>query len=468
MHSPATSLAIVAALSVAAGCGQAADFIDGLPDASGVGTRPNDAGGDVDAKVVEGSTENGMTVAEGSAHHDAAPVASVGFVEAGPADGGDGATVDAGEQSSAACEAGALQCSDDTPETCVGGRWQSGSPCSAPSPFCLRGACSTEPPSCAPGGPGLMNCGAASESCCTSLAVTGGTYDRTYDSVGLAADGGSTVTLAADGGPTGEADPATVSSFRLDKYDVTVGRFRQFVAAWNAGWTPTPAAGKHTHLNGGLGLANSGGGGGTEPGWVAADDSNIDPTDANLACSSTFATWTSAAGSQENLPIDCVNWYEAYAFCIWDGGFLPSEAEWEYAAAGGIQQREYPWGTADPGSSNQYAIYGDAEGNCYWPTGTLAPCTGVTNVAPVGTATLGAGLWGQLDLAGNIWQWNVDWYASYTDPCVDCADVTAATGRVVRGSEFNYLALFLFCPARNFSLPSDRYGLIGVRCARRP
>ena len=71
-----------------------------------------------------------------------------------------------------------------------------------------------------------------------------------------------------------------------------------------------------------------------ETGWQSSDDSNIDPTDANLLCAAT-ATWTHTAGAQENLPIDCVNWYEAYAFCIWDGGFLPSEAEWEYAAAGG-------------------------------------------------------------------------------------------------------------------------------------
>jgi sulfatase modifying factor 1 len=340
----------------------------------------------------------------------------------------------------------------------------------ATRPGDASGNVSPEPPSCAPGGPGLMNCGAASESCCTSLAVTGGAYFRTYDSVGLAADGGYgyTATLAADGGPTSEADPATVSSFRLDKYDVTVGRFRQFVAAWNGGWTPAAASGKHTHLNGGQGLANGGSGGGYEPGWVAADDGNIRPTDANLACSPTFATWTTGAGSQENLPIDCVNWYESYAFCIWDGGFLPSEAEWEYAAAGGSQQREYPWGTADPGSANQYAIYGDGEGNCYWPTGTLGPCTGVSNAAPVGTATLGAGLWGQLDLAGNMWQWNEDSYASYADPCVNCADLTAGTFRVVRGGLFNYLPSFLLSPSRNFDPPSDRYGLMGLRCARSP
>src|SRR5580704_17426082 len=105
------------------------------------------------------------------------------------------------------------------------------------------GASVDEPPSCAPGGPGMTHCGASMESCCTSPEVTGGAYYRTY-----ANDGG---------GPTGEAYPARVSSFRLDKYDVTVGRFRQFVAAWNdRGYRPAPGSGKHTYLNGGQGLAN--------------------------------------------------------------------------------------------------------------------------------------------------------------------------------------------------------------------
>ena len=71
------------------------------------------------------------------------------------------------------------------------------------------------------------------------------------------------------------------------------------------------------------------------------------------------STWTpspvSGSASQENLPINCVDWAEAYAFCIWDGGFLPSEAEWEYAAAGGSLQLDYPWGSAGPGTLNAYA-----------------------------------------------------------------------------------------------------------------
>jgi len=314
------------------------------------------------------------------------------------------------------------------------------------------------PPSCSPGGAGLTDCGANRESCCTSLEVPGGTYFRTYDPP--ATDGG--VMLAADGGPTGEADPATVSGFRLDKYLVTVGRFRQFVNAvfppdGGTGWLPAPGAGRHDHLNGGQGLANSGNPGTFEIGWDTSWNSSVAPTAANLACRSLFDTWTSVPGSQENLPINCVNWYEAYAFCIWDGGFLPSEAEWEYAAAGGDQQREYPWGSTGPGTANQYAIYGN-----HYPGNSL-------NVAPVGTATLGVGLWGQLDMTGELWESTLDWYAPYADPCTDCADLTAASYRVIRGGAFADTASILFPAVRgNNSPPSDRGQFGGMRCARAP
>src|SRR5580693_3178198 len=128
-------------------------------------------------------------------------------------------------------------------------------------------------PSCLGGGPGLSDCGADKESCCASLVVTGGTFYRTYPD--------------SDNCITANADPATVSSFRLDKYDVTVGRFRH----------PNELKPRLVHGRGDL------------PGYF------------------NYSTWTEAAGTQENLPINCVNWYEAYAFCIWDGGgFLPSEA----------------------------------------------------------------------------------------------------------------------------------------------
>ncbi len=281
---------------------------------------------------------------------------------------------------------------------------------------------------------------------CESLPVTGGAFYRTYTNSGS--------------GPTGEADPATVSSFRLDTFDITVGRFRQFVKAWNSGWTPAAGSGKHTHLNGGQGLVNSGLGGGYEPGWVVSDNSNVSPMDANLTGDS-WATWTPSAGANEKLPIALVNWWEAYAFCIWDGGFLPSEAEWEYAAAGGSQQREYPWGSTAPGTASQYAIYG-----CYYPSGA-STCTNVSNVAPVGTATQGAGVWGQLDLAGNESQWNLDWYATYVDPCTDCGYFTVSSYQVLRGGIWGSSASYL-PSARRDSVTPGRDNGVGMRCARAP
>jgi sulfatase modifying factor 1 len=296
----------------------------------------------------------------------------------------------------------------------------------------------------------MTNCGAASESCCTSLEVAGGTYYRTYTNSGS--------------GATGEADPATVSSFSLDKYLVTVGRFRQFVSAWNggAGYTPPAGSGIHAYLNGGQGLANSGSAGTYETGWSTSWNGDIDPTTANLDCgspynTSPYNTWTASVGSQENLPIDCVNWYEAYAFCVWDGGFLPSEAEWEYAAAGGSQQLEYPWGSTAPGTANQYAIYdGYYTGNS-------------TDIAPVGTATLGVGYWGQLDLAGEVFEWTLDLYATYVDPCTDCADLSAASDRVLRGGSFGVTSSYLLPPVRLYNdTPTDRNDDIGFRCARTP
>jgi formylglycine-generating enzyme required for sulfatase activity len=316
-------------------------------------------------------------------------------------------------------------------------------------------------PGCAQGGPGVSDCGQNKESCCTSSVVSGGTYYRTYD-VGPAAQGEG-IDLLADGGDAGSIDPATISNLKLDKYDVTVGRFRQFVSAWNGGkgWLPTEGSGKHAHLNGGEGLVNSASPGTHETGWVSSNNGNVAPTDANLTSCSPYSTWTSRAGSQETLPINCVTWYEAYAFCIWDGGFLPSEAEWEYAAAGGNQQRQYPWGATDPSTASQYAIY-----NCYYPSGS-GTCTGLSNIAPVGTASKGAGLWGQLDLVGNVWQWILDGYAPYAESCVDCAYLNAMTYSVIRGGGYDNLASALF-PSLRASYSGERVYFIGFRCARTP
>ncbi len=393
-----------------------------------------------------------------------------GLTSAGPADSGPAGTAPMGSGG-----ADARSIASDAADTGSTGGGSASTGLGDSGAGASPGSASTVPsPNCGTGAAGVTHCGAGdsgSESCCTSLPVTGGTYDRTYTNSGA--------------GATGLADPATLSAFRLDKYLVTVGRFRQYVNYLTSAWGAPPANGSgiHTHLNGGRGLANSGSPGTYETGWnatawnaladsitqlpdIATGPGAASTWNTNLACDPDYATWTTSAGNDENLPINCVDWYEAYAFCIWDGGFLPSEAEWEYAAAGGSQQREYPWGSTDPGLANQYAIYGDGESECYYPTGTAAPCTGVTNIAPVGTPTLGAGLWGQLDLEGDVFEWNLDWYAAYT-ACTDCADLTTASNRVMRGDLLND-ATELVPPDRFDVDPSYRAVNLGFRCARTP
>jgi sulfatase modifying factor 1 len=250
---------------------------------------------------------------------------------------------------------------------------------------------------------------------------------------------------------------------------VTVGRFRQFVNAWGAGYNPSAGSGKHIHLNGGQGLENAWVSGTYETGWNATwnDDPEVDATDSPVACvgSQHTFTWTNSPGTQENLPINCVNWYEAYAFCIWDGGFLPSEAEWEYAAAGGDQQRQYPWGSTapSPGTESQFAIYRD----------DYTYAENSTQTAPVGYASLGAGLWGQFDLAGDVSEWLLDLNFSYVDPCTDCAAVTVPQPNSpglapVRLTGGGGLSLRSTSESIVAGSPDRRSSLNGLRCARAP
>ncbi len=292
----------------------------------------------------------------------------------------------------------------------------------------------------------LANCGVNSdEDCCTSLTVTGGTFNRSNDA----------------------NYPATVSSFRLDKFEVTVGRFRKFVNAVVSNWTPAPGSGKHTHLASG-GLANSIGGG-IEAGWDPSWSTNL-PTakltwdgSSYLGCDATRQTWTATSGQNEPKPINCVNWYQASAFCLWDGGFLPSEAERSYAAVGGNLQRQYPW--SDPPGATQincsYANYWGASGN-----NTLCVQAGTSVVGSV--ATNGTSLYGQVDLAGNVSEWNLDWYGTYAASCSNCANAALAPTRVVAGGAFFDFSSKLLSSYRDNKAPAYRDRDVGLRCARTP
>jgi len=91
----------------------------------------------------------------------------------------------------------------------------------------------------------------------------------------------------------------------------------------------------------------------------------------------------------------------------------------------------------------------------------------VGNIAPVGSAKLGAGLWGQLDLVGELTEWNLDWFApAYVNPCTDCANVADGSGRVIRDGYFSSANSTLLVSYRNSLYPTNRFSSFGFRCAR--
>ena len=292
-----------------------------------------------------------------------------------------------------------------------------------------------------------MTCGASGgDSCCNSPEVPSGSYDRSYD-------------LAGDGNSGNTSFPAMVSDFRLDKYEVTVGRFRMFVNAGMGTQARPPPPGAGAHVNN------------AESGWDASWNANlVTDTDALVAavkCSSTFQTWTDTPAANEHRPMNCISWYEAMAFCAWDGGYLPTEAEWNYAATGGDQQRAYPW-SSPPGAltpiDGSHASYNDGT-NC---VGDGTAGCGLTDLVAVGTKPSGDGRWGHSDLAGNVFEWVLDWYATYTNPCMDCARLDTQSYRVLRGGSYGGDVSYLRAGYRYIGTPAGRNSGIGLRCARTP
>ncbi|WP_437604243.1 formylglycine-generating enzyme family protein [Sorangium sp. So ce590] len=325
------------------------------------------------------------------------------------------------------CTEGERGCAGNRPQRCEGGAWIEQAACVTPLPGCRDGQC--VPTSCQFGeAPGTgIDCGADGRTdCCAMDVVPGGTFYRGNN----------------------DRYPATVSQFRLDRYEVTVGRFRAFVDALKGTQAdpPPPGAGERP------GVADSG----WEFGWTSALAANTTELKTQLECDY-YPTWTATPGPNENRPIHCVTWYEAFAFCVWDGGHLPTEAEWNYAAAGGAEQRTYPWGSSrEPG----FAAHG-CRGN-----GSSTGCN-ISAFLPVGSfSPSGDARWGHADMLGNTSEWTLDCSGDYPVPCENCSNhgCSGSIEHVVRGG--NAIAPLYDTTFRNREYRTSRTQ--GVRCARKP
>ncbi len=390
------------------------------------------AGADSGAAPDTGAPRDAATLDDASVRDAGAPPLDGGIDAAASVD----ATFDAGTANDAEVEASADAATDAGNDARVA---DAAPPTAAATPAELTATTATMT------GDGIDNCGPNGDDVCArSLLVPGGTFLR----------------------GTGTRAPATVSTFRLDKYEVTVGRFRRFFEAWIGGWRPSVGAGKHAHVNGGQGLAATTGG--YESGWTATWSTNVGRPKSNTVnpptngtfdaaswnqafsgCASQLGGWTPTAGTFERNPMNCLSWYDLHAFCIWDGGFVPTDAEWEYAAAGGSEERTYPWG--DTLLSPGYAV------------------ADRTFAEAVGGAWRGAGRWGHLDLAGNVREWTLDQYElDFASPCTDCLALPAGNYRVYRSPPYDAPLNGMQSTERSAYWAASRLRNIGGRCARRP
>jgi iron(II)-dependent oxidoreductase len=152
-------------------------------------------------------------------------------------------------------------------------------------------------------------------------------------------------------------------------------------------------------------------------------------------------------------PVVHVSWYDAWTFCQWVGGRLPTEAEWEYVARG-PKGTTYPWGNALPTCDRAQFV----------------DCEGTTR--PVGSfGEAGASWCGVEDMAGNVWEWVADWYDSeYYDQAPSQNPNGPADGdfKIRRGGAFFNSLPYLRMTGRHSYGPGYRAYYIGFRCAAAP
>ncbi len=166
-------------------------------------------------------------------------------------------------------------------------------------------------------------------------------------------------------------------------------------------------------------------------------------------------------------PVTGVTWFGADAYCAWRDARLPTEAEWEMAAAWNPETEThslYPWGDVFDGSA-----VNTCDANCKQPQADASSDDGATATAPVGSYENGRSPSGLYDMAGNVWEWVHDWYAEdfyAQSPAENPIGPETADTRVVRGGSWFDTGNFTSTVIRFPAPPHESGDAIGFRCAQ--
>lgn len=264
---------------------------------------------------------------------------------------------------------------------------------------------------------------------------------------------------------TGEGFPADgegpvhevrLAPFRIRRCAVTNAEFQRFVEA--VGYQTEAERFGWSFVFGGFvsphGPAQVKGEAGGAPWWLAVDG----------ACWNRPEGPGSGVEDRLDHPVVHVSWNDAEAYCAWAGTRLPTEAEWEFAARGGLVSKRYAWG-------NELVPNGKHRCNIWqgtFPTRNRGE-DGYLGTAP--TRSFPPNGYGLYNTAGNVWEWCSDWFSrSYyaESPLHSPPGSSEGQSRVMRGG--SYLCHESYCnryrvAARSSNTPDSSTGNTGFRCA---
>jgi formylglycine-generating enzyme required for sulfatase activity/dienelactone hydrolase len=168
----------------------------------------------------------------------------------------------------------------------------------------------------------------------------------------------------------------------------------------------------------------------------------------------------------ENHPAIDVSWYGAQAYCEWVDGRLPTEAEWEYAASG-PENWIYPWGNEYDCTKGNFLDWTDENEPIIFTWRGERGCDGIDHTSPVDAFPEGASWIGAFDMAGNVWDWTLDWGFSFYPTGLQINPTGPETGseKIVRGGSWNNQETGVRTTMRGTYPPITQSYYIGFRCA---